>query len=369
MFSLLMILVALLLVISKNGIQGQEEEEQSCEVENDGTGIPPEVNKATVEANVLATGEKMPDATPTEGGKQQHRPGKPPAKKRVTTTIAITHSEQRVTTKDETELYMQTWSPSSEDPQAHLLVVPGYMDHGGRYYEVGEWLASNGIAVSAIDLRGHGKSGGERALVQKWEEYDFDLEAALAFASVVSGDIPKFLLGHSNGATVILDYFARHPDETLGLQGVIVTSPWSAPADAIPIVKVWLAKFLGKLFPTGTLASTITVDQLTSDETKQQEHLDDPLLVAYVTLGWASQSLLAQERLAVQSTFPLPLLYFYATDDQVADPSTNRALGQRLQAFVQDMTLAHTPGQHELLNEPGRQALFMKIVDWIQKRI
>ena len=64
------------------------------------------------------------------------------------------------------EIYWQAWLPEGE-PKANLVVVHGASEHGGRYRYVIERLLPEGFAVYAIDHRGHGRSEGERAVVDR----------------------------------------------------------------------------------------------------------------------------------------------------------------------------------------------------------
>ncbi|MCJ7756453.1 MAG: alpha/beta hydrolase, partial [Thermoanaerobaculales bacterium] len=59
--------------------------------------------------------------------------------------------------------------PSEKDPERIVIIVHGYAEHGGRYAHVAERLAARGAIVCAPDHIGHGKSGGERALIADFE--------------------------------------------------------------------------------------------------------------------------------------------------------------------------------------------------------
>ena len=265
---------------------------------------------------------------------------------------------------------LQTWAPS-DDPKAHLLILHGYLEHGGRYSELAESLCSKGIAVSAFDFRGHGKSTGERALIRKFKDYHDDLTAALAVVQDKYKDVAKFVLGHSNGGLVAFDYYLLASNTTASgnLKGLILISPYLGMGDKLPWLKFMIAKCLGSLFPSATIASTLTTDQLTSDPIKQKQHDDDPLILKFATLGWGSQVMMTQQRAesVKEITCPSPTLIAYATKDSVADPKLNQEIAERLVA--QDKTILPIEGQHEILNEVGRDKLFATIGDWISERI
>ena len=62
---------------------------------------------------------------------------------------------------DGLEMYAQNWRPEGT-PRAVVCLVHGLGEYSGRYAHVGKALADAGFALVAFDLRGHGKSGGQR---------------------------------------------------------------------------------------------------------------------------------------------------------------------------------------------------------------
>jgi alpha-beta hydrolase superfamily lysophospholipase len=82
---------------------------------------------------------------------------------------------------DGLELFMRAWRPSGK-PRAVMVIVPGFNAHSGRYRWAAEELVAAGLAVYAIDLRGRGKSQGERFYVEKVSDYVDDI------ATLVSAD-------------------------------------------------------------------------------------------------------------------------------------------------------------------------------------
>jgi alpha-beta hydrolase superfamily lysophospholipase len=69
------------------------------------------------------------------------------------------------------------------------------------YLDVGAELAASGFAVYAVDLRGRGRSDGERFYVDTFDDYVADVEAVTAKARGEQPSLPMFLLGHSAGAS------------------------------------------------------------------------------------------------------------------------------------------------------------------------
>src|SRR5215213_323159 len=77
-----------------------------------------------------------------------------------------THSEGRFAGEGGLEIYWQAWLPAGV-PRAVVVLAHGASEHSGRYAWTGEQLAERGYALYAIDHRGHGRSEGTRAVIDR----------------------------------------------------------------------------------------------------------------------------------------------------------------------------------------------------------
>ena len=73
-----------------------------------------------------------------------------------------------------------------------------------------------GLAAYALDLRGRGKSDGERYFVEHVDDGCDDLGGLSASPSRASPDLPLFLLGHSAGGVISCIYSLEHQSELAG---------------------------------------------------------------------------------------------------------------------------------------------------------
>src|SRR5262245_42434425 len=102
-------------------------------------------------------------------------------------------------------IFRRAWLPEGR-PRGVMVLVPGMSEHSGRYDHVGRFLASRGLAVHALDHRGHGRSGGELGTVEKFDDFLDDLST---FVSIVRAEVPAgplVLLGHSMGGLISAAY-------------------------------------------------------------------------------------------------------------------------------------------------------------------
>jgi alpha-beta hydrolase superfamily lysophospholipase len=94
-----------------------------------------------------------------------------------------------------------SWRPES-NPRGVVAIVPGFNSHSGYYHWVAEQLTADGLAVYSVDLRGRGKSDGERYYVASFDEYVSDVAELIDIARSENPGLPVFLLGHSAGGVV-----------------------------------------------------------------------------------------------------------------------------------------------------------------------
>jgi alpha-beta hydrolase superfamily lysophospholipase len=251
----------------------------------------------------------------------------------------IATGEQRVNSQDGTEIYVKSYNVAS--PKAQLLVVHGYLEHCLRYDEFAQAMVAHGIATTLFDYRGHGRSGGKRAYLDDWVSYMQDLQAAKA---TLGDKAPTFVLGHSNGGLITMDYMLHHNNSddnnnnnntNNNIKGIIISSPFLAPAEDLGWVAKNAAKLLGGYWPSFKLPANLKSDALTSDPVKSKEHKQDELCLPDATAGWAYRCMEAQDRVQTAiiknddaATIPVPILFAYSAEDRVAKASLNKVVAE-----------------------------------------
>jgi alpha-beta hydrolase superfamily lysophospholipase len=299
----------------------------------------------------------------------------------------FSHIEETVRSADGTNLFVQHWLPAAAAPDtttescstgtapapvARVVIVHGYLEHCGRYGELAQCWASPpySFVTTAFDYRGHGKSDGQRGYVWSFRQYHEDLEAVLSSSLISHKYLPTFVLAHSNGALITLDYLLANPLKMTHLKGLIVSSPWLAPADELPQIKIWASKVLGNVIPRLSLPATeVSAEQLTSDPQKIQEHKDDPLVLYRFTVGWALESMKAQARVRERlKEVPVPLYFVYAGSDTVANAAVNKEFADRILPHPDKTVVEKPDALHEVLQETDRAELFEAMGKWILER-
>jgi alpha-beta hydrolase superfamily lysophospholipase len=233
-------------------------------------------------------------------------------------------------------------------PRGVILLVHGYAEHCGRYEEFFTHFTARGLAVVALDLRGHGRSGGPRGHCLDFAEMVADVRALAAEAEQWWPQVPRLLFGHSMGGLVSLCYLLAHQDtvRAAALSGPAVRVPNAGPA--------WLravARAVGKIAPRTRFRSSLDAAALARDPAVGEAYVADPLVHRVATAGLVGAVERAQAAvLRDAAELRVPLLILQGDADRLVDPAGARELAARLTGPHE---LVMLPGYyHELLNEP-----------------
>lgn len=109
----------------------------------------------------------------------------------------------------------QKWT--HDDPRYIALLCHGYGEHIGRYEYVGTALTERGAVVYGCDHVGHGRSDGERALIEDFERTVDDFRQLAETAHKEHPGLPVVLIGHSMGGMIATRYAQRFGDTLAGL--------------------------------------------------------------------------------------------------------------------------------------------------------
>jgi alpha-beta hydrolase superfamily lysophospholipase len=263
------------------------------------------------------------------------------------------------------KLFSQSWRP--EGPvQAVLAIVHGFGEHSGRYTNVVRHFVPRGYAVHGFDLRGHGRSPGQRGHINAWAEYRDDVKAFLGHVAKQEPGRPVFLLGHSLGSIIALDYGLHHAQ---GLSGLILSGLAVDPVGAATPLLVATARLMSRIWPTLSMGVKLDKGALSRIPEVVSEYTADPLVHGLGTARWGTECLDAIAWCkAHASELRLPLLVVHGDSDRI-----NTAAGARLvfeAARSQDKRLVLVPGgHHEPHNDLGREQTFQALEEYLGKRL
>lgn len=219
----------------------------------------------------------------------------------------------------ELELYYQSWHPQAS-AKAVLVIVHGHGAHSGIFTRMVEYLVERDYIVYSFDLRGHGRSPGQRGYINSWAEYRADLTAFLKLVTTKEPNFSLFLIGQSMGGTIALEYVLQ---ESNPLQGLILMSP--ALGLGISSWKLLLGKILSRVRPHFALNAGISISASSRDPEVVAANAQDPLRHRQGTARLATELLKTINWVnAHASQIQVPLLMLHGGADLVTLPENSR---------------------------------------------
>jgi acylglycerol lipase len=262
-------------------------------------------------------------------------------------------------------IYYQCWLPEDE-PKAVLLIVHGLAEHSGRYINVVNHFVPLGYAVYGVDLIGHGKSGGARVYVERFEDYTDTLKTYFDMVRDWQPKKPIFLVGHSVGGLIGPSYLLEHQAE---LSGAVISAPLVQVPDNISPPVVFVSKVLSTLMPKFGLMR-VEADGVSQDPEVVQAYINDPLVYRGKTTARLSAELLkAMQRVTAEAArITLPILILQGSADKLVAPDGARMLYASVSSS--DKTLHVYDGcYHEVFNEPERDQVLGDVEAWLEARL
>jgi alpha-beta hydrolase superfamily lysophospholipase len=265
---------------------------------------------------------------------------------------------------DHVRVTYRRWLPDG-DVRGVLHIVHGASEHSGRYGRLACELAECGLAVYAMDLRGHGTTAESSGLGRfGGSGVDTVLHDVRGMHQVIHRehpDVPRILLGHSMGSGIALAAAQRDGDD---LAGLVLSGPMGiSPHLADAVSALTAAVEAG----TGDLPADIFAP------------LNQPFEPARTPFDWLSRDAAEVFGLAVQAASPegvkrlpegLPVLLLAGEHDPVGGDGGAHvsALAELLrQQGVEVEERLYPEARHEVFNEANRDEVVGDLVAWLRK--
>ncbi|HEY0163967.1 MAG TPA: alpha/beta hydrolase [Sphingomicrobium sp.] len=261
------------------------------------------------------------------------------------------------------KIFARHWAAVAP-PKASLVICHGVNSHGGQYIGAGEEFSRRGFAVTALDLRGRGKSDGERFYIDSIDEYVADLSQTIELARSKHPELPLYLLGHSAGGVTSVTYALDHQDKIDGLICESFAFRVFAPNFALKLLEG-----ASHVLPHAHVLR-LKMEDFSRDPEWVAKLNADPLTLGEVQpVGTVAAFARAGERFEREfNLITLPVLIMHGTADKATRPDGSQEFFD--QAGSADKTLKLYDGYyHDLLNDLGRERVFDDIVEWIEARL
>jgi len=260
-------------------------------------------------------------------------------------------------------IFTRHWEPDGT-PRASLVICHGVNSHGGQYLRAGEEFSAKGFAVTALDLRGRGKSEGERFYVDSIDAYVSDLSQTIELARSHHPELPVYLLGHSAGGVTSVSYALDFQDRIAGLICESFAFRVYAPDFALKLLEG-----ASHIAPHAHVLKLKMEDFSRDPEWVAQLNADPLTLNEVQPVSTVAAFARAGERFEREfGRITLPLLILHGTADKATRPDGSQEFFD--QAGSTDKTLKLYDGHyHDLLNDLGREAVLADILGWIDARL
>ncbi|KAF9317807.1 hypothetical protein BG003_000273 [Podila horticola] len=277
--------------------------------------------------------------------------------------------------EDGHNIFTKTWY-SVGTPVASIVFVHGLGEHCVRYDHVFEEFNKAGFQVHAYDQRGFGETGKKSKSLGATGGYAKaipDITAALKRGEIEG--IPLFLMGHSYGGSLVLNYDCIGPLRTK-LAGLIASAPLvlaSGPTRPNGLT-ISFAGAVSKVAPSLKIPTNLSAKFISRDAKQVAKYNDDPLVHGYGTTKGLFDMLTNGKALLTsryqEITATVPLLICHGTADGLTDFQASKDFFDKCQVKDKEYKV-YKDFYHELHNEPedDRKEVIDFYIQWIKARL
>ncbi|MGB3420851.1 MAG: lysophospholipase [Dolichospermum sp.] len=263
------------------------------------------------------------------------------------------------------DLYYQSWHPGGE-VRGILAIVHGLGGHSGLYKTIVECLLPREYAVYALDLRGHGRSSGQRGYINTWAEFRDDLQAFLKLIQQQQPGYPIFLLGHSLGGVIALDYTLHYVKDQSTLAGVIGFSP-SIGQVGVPLSRVVLGKLFSRVWPRFSLHIGLDFSAGSRNQKILDSYTQDKLRHTLATARLSTEFFATVDWIHTHAEkWQVPLLILHGGADRIALPAGSQMFYEKVN-YPDKLRIEYPGAYHNLHDDINYFEVITDLVDWMNK--
>jgi len=263
------------------------------------------------------------------------------------------------------DLYYQSWHPGGE-VRGILAIVHGLGGHSGLYKTIVEYLLPREYAVYALDLRGHGRSSGQRGYINTWTEFRDDLQAFLKLIQQQQPGYPIFLLGHSLGGVIALDYTLHYVKDQSTLAGVIGFSP-SIGQVGVPLSRVVLGKLFSRVWPRFSLHIGLDFSAGSRNQKMLDSYTQDKLRHTLATARLSTEFFATVDWIHTHAEkWQVPLLILHGGADRIALPAGSQMFYEKVN-YPDKLRIEYPGAYHNLHDDINCVEVITDLVDWMNK--
>ncbi|MEU8799863.1 lysophospholipase [Spirillospora sp. NPDC048819] len=241
------------------------------------------------------------------------------------------------------------------EPRYAAVLVHGYGEHLGRYDHVADVLVRHGAVVCGPDHMGHGRSAGERVLIEDYEDVVADVHTVVESARGDRPGLPVVMIGHSMGGLIAARYAQLHG----GLLAALVLSG--------PVLGRW--HVVEELLPLDEMpGEPIDTSTLSRDPAVGKAYTEDPLIWHGPFKKTTVKALDSALRRVNEhgSLGSLPTFYVHGEADRLVRPEDTRTGIEAIRGG--GLTERIYPGaRHEVFNETNRGEVLADVTAFVDR--
>lgn len=276
----------------------------------------------------------------------------------------LTESEHTFRSFDGTDLFYRAWHPGRPQSRAIVLFHGGH-EHSGRFRDLAEKLAIEGVSIFAWDARGHGRSPGRRGDAEDFMDFVRDADAFMHHISKTYGISFQDLVcvGHSVGSVIIStwlhDYAPRIRGAVLGSPAfnVKLYMPFALPA----------LRLRQKWQPDSFVSSYVKPGMLTHDREEAADRRRDELISPQIAVRVLTSLQTASDRVIGHAhTITTPILILSAGRDYVVHRKAQQKFFDNLGSSKKQL-VTYDGFYHEIFHETDRDRPIQKAKSFVMK--
>ena len=259
---------------------------------------------------------------------------------------------------DGTKLFYRAWE--KESPNA-IILVHGFGEHSGRYWEFIELLDSVPCSFFIHDLRGHGHSEGKRVYLDTFKDFTEDVYAFRNFIEQKrAAKIRRFvLIGQSLGGLIVTSAVLKNQ---AAWNALILLSPFFAMA-TLHRPAAWLAWFLNVLVPKMIWNNPIRPAYLTHDLEQLALYQRDTLIQRKITARLANEMFCACSAVEARAKeITIPFFIFASGDDRIVSCHSSQNIFEKVNSTTKRFQIFED-FYHELIHERERSKPIAAVKD------
>ncbi|MGV0577785.1 lysophospholipase [Mycolicibacterium elephantis] len=279
--------------------------------------------------------------------------------------MATTRSERSFDGVNGVRIVYDVWTPDGE-PRGVVVLCHGFGEHARRYDHVAQRFGEAGLITYALDLRGHGRSGGKRVYLRNIGEYTTDFRTLVGIATRDHPSLNRVVLGHSMGGGIVFAYGVEHLDE---YSAMVLSGPAVYAHDMVSSPMIVLAKVVGSILP-GLPVEQLETEAVSRDPEVVAAYMADPLVHhGKVPAGVAKALIKVGETMPQRAAkLTAPLLVVHGEQDKLIAVEGSRRLLECV-ASTDAHLKVYPELYHEVFNEPERALVLDDVTAWIEARL